>query len=130
MTILPVTRRKFVAALSIAATWPVVTRAEQTRRIGVLMGWDQTDPRVQAGFAGFRQRLAELGWTEGANLHIDLRWTDADVNRAAFLAKELVAPARTQFWLAPRPLHPRYSTRPTISRLSLFMWPTRLAAAS
>jgi putative ABC transport system substrate-binding protein len=54
------------------------------------MGWDQTDPRVQAGFTAFRQRLAELGWSEGSNVHIEVRWTDADVNRTAFLAKELV----------------------------------------
>jgi putative tryptophan/tyrosine transport system substrate-binding protein len=89
-----VRRREFIAGLGGAAAWPLAARAQQpdkTRRIGVLMGYAETDPRVQRVFAAFRQRLAALGWSEGSNLHIDLRWTAGDINRTSSLAKELVA---------------------------------------
>src|SRR6478735_685269 len=84
-------RRAFIAGL--VAAWPVVARAQQerVRRIGALMGWAETDPQSQAFFAAFRQKLATLGWTEGSNLRIDLRWTAREINRTAFLAKELVS---------------------------------------
>jgi putative ABC transport system substrate-binding protein len=65
-------------------------RFERTRRIGVLMGYAETDPEAQARLTAFRQRLASLGWSDGSNLHLDVRWSAGDVTRAASLAKELV----------------------------------------
>jgi putative ABC transport system substrate-binding protein len=87
-------RRAFIAALGGAAAWPVVARAQQsdkTRRIGVLEVMAETDPVEQQSFAAFKQALAALGWNEGSNLHIDLRRSAGDINRASSLAKELVA---------------------------------------
>src|SRR5271165_1833923 len=87
-------RRTFIAALGGVAAWPVLARAQQAdrmRRIGVLMAYAETDPQAQADFAAFRQGLATLGWSEESNLRIDLRWSAGDINRAATLAKELVA---------------------------------------
>jgi putative ABC transport system substrate-binding protein len=61
------------------------------RRIGVLMGYAESDPEAHARLAAFMQRLAALGWTEGRNLRVDLRWTSGEVARLAAFAKELVA---------------------------------------
>ena len=85
-------RRTFIAALGGAAAWPMVVRAQQDRMrlIGVLMGFaDDADSQIR--LAAFRQRLAALGWSEGNNLRIELRWTAGDINLATALAKELVA---------------------------------------
>ena len=62
------------------------------RRIGVLMGYAESDSEAQAHIAAFRQGLQKLGWTEGRNMQIDTRWAapdDADSMRRC--AKELVA---------------------------------------
>jgi putative ABC transport system substrate-binding protein len=70
-------RRDFIVGLGSAAAWPVMARAQQgerVRRIGVLMALDETDPQGKARFSGFTQGLAELGWTNGRNVRIDVRW--------------------------------------------------------
>ena len=87
-------RRAFMLALGGAAAWPLVARAQQgerVRRIGVLMGYAENDPEAQVRLGAFLQRLASLGWTEGRNLRVDLRWTAGEVTRATAFAKELVA---------------------------------------
>jgi putative ABC transport system substrate-binding protein len=38
----------------------------------------------------FTQALAGLGWTEGRNVRIDLRWGGGDINRIRALAQEVV----------------------------------------
>src|SRR5262249_34830892 len=76
-----------------AAAWPLAARAQQqrVRRIGVLTSSDESDPEAQAGMAAFREGLAKLGWTEGRNIAIDIRWSKADAELMARSAKELVA---------------------------------------
>jgi putative tryptophan/tyrosine transport system substrate-binding protein len=72
--------------------WPVVARAQQgdrVRRIGVLMPGDE-NPLTKRGLSAFTQALEDLGWTEGRNVRIDLRWTGDDTNRSRALAQELV----------------------------------------
>src|SRR6516164_8860490 len=84
-------RREFIAGLGSAATWPVVAGAQQgerVRRIGVLMPLDENDPLVKSRVSAFTQALADLGWTEGRNLRIDLRL--GDINRMRTLTQELV----------------------------------------
>jgi putative ABC transport system substrate-binding protein len=86
-------RRAFIAALGGAAAWPVAARAQQgarVRRIGVLMPGDENDSVVKPIFSAFAQALEELGWTDGRNLRIDLRWHGGDDNRIRALARELV----------------------------------------
>jgi hypothetical protein len=64
-----------VAALALLA--PPAAGAQQMgqmRRIGVLMGLAESDPRAQARVAAFREGLRTLGWAEARNLHIDIRW--------------------------------------------------------
>jgi putative ABC transport system substrate-binding protein len=60
------------------------------RRVGVLIGGDESDPERQTNVAAFRNALRDLGWTEGRTLHIDLRWAASDVSRARTYAAELV----------------------------------------
>jgi putative ABC transport system substrate-binding protein len=89
-------RREFITLLGgAAATWPLTPRAQQTervRRIGVLMGWPESDPEAQSERAAFVQDLQKLGWAEGGNLRIDTRWAaPADPESMHRLAKELVA---------------------------------------
>jgi putative ABC transport system substrate-binding protein len=86
-------RREFIAGLGSAVAWPVVTRAQQAdrvRRIGVLMPWDENDPEGKRRYSAFTQALADLAWTHGRNMRIDLRWGGADPNRIRALAQELV----------------------------------------
>ena len=86
-------RRELIAALGSAATWPLAARAQQpdrVRRIGVLMGFAESDPAAQSEVAAFRDALTKLGWTEGSNLRIELRWGAGDADRIRTLAKELV----------------------------------------
>ena len=86
-------RREFIAGLGSAAAWPVVARAQQgerVRRIGVLMMGDENDPGAERRVSAFTQALAGLGWTDGRNVRIDLRWGRADINRMRSLAQELV----------------------------------------
>src|SRR6516225_960502 len=85
-------RREFIAGLG-ATAWPAVARAQQSeriRRIGVLMPWDENDPEAKRRLSAFTQALAGLGWTEGRNVRMDLRWAGADINRIRALAQELV----------------------------------------
>jgi len=88
-------RRKFIASLGGAmASWPFAARAQQTerlRRIGVLMSFAESDPEAQARVAAFRDGLQTLGWAEGRNLTIDIRWAADDAALMQRFAKELVA---------------------------------------
>jgi putative tryptophan/tyrosine transport system substrate-binding protein len=85
-------RREFVAGLG-AAVWPVAARAQQgerVRRIGVLLGWDDNDTLSKAWFSGFTNGISELGWSDGRNFRMDLRWAAGNVGRMRTFAKELV----------------------------------------
>ena len=61
------------------------------RRLGVLMNVARDDPAGIADLAAFRMTLMELGWVEGRNIQIEVRWPGSDIERAEALAKELVA---------------------------------------
>ena len=68
-------RRNFIPLLGGAAAWPVAARAQQgdrVRRIGVLMGGDENDLVAKTYVSAFTQALADLGWTDGRNVRIDL----------------------------------------------------------
>jgi putative ABC transport system substrate-binding protein len=86
-------RREFIAGLGSAAAWPVVAQAQQgdrVRRIGVLMYNEENDPLGKADISAFTQALADLGWTDGRNVRMDVRWGLDDNNRIRALARELV----------------------------------------
>jgi putative ABC transport system substrate-binding protein len=86
-------RRMFIAGLGVAAAWPLAARAQQgdrVRRIGVLMPRDESDPVTKTYVSAFTQVLADLGWTDGRNVRMDLRWGGEDNNRIRAIAQELV----------------------------------------
>jgi putative ABC transport system substrate-binding protein len=88
-------RRDFIAGLGGAAAWPLAARAQQPermRRIGVLIPGDENDPpELKTYVSAFTQTLADLGWTDGRNVRMDLRWAlDSDINRIGAFAQELV----------------------------------------
>jgi putative ABC transport system substrate-binding protein len=87
-------RREFIAGLGSAAACPFVGRAQQgdrMRRVGVLMGFSETDPEAKTYFAGFTRGLSELGWTDGSNLRIDYRLGASNADLRRKFAAELVA---------------------------------------
>ena len=86
-------RREFIMLLGGAAGWPLAASAQQpdrVRLIGVLMAYAQSDPAAQSWLVAFLGALSKLGWTEGSNLRIELRWSADDPDRIRALAKELV----------------------------------------
>jgi putative ABC transport system substrate-binding protein len=90
---LEIKRREFITFLGGAAAWPLAARAQQgdrVRRIGALMGFDENDPVWKPYLSVFIQALADLGWTVGRNMRMDLRWGAGDINRIRALAQELV----------------------------------------
>jgi putative ABC transport system substrate-binding protein len=88
-------RREFIMLLGgAAAAWPLAARAQQAermRRIAVLMNLAADDAEGQARLAAFRQGLQQLGWIEGRNAHLDIRWGAGDAERFRRYAAELVA---------------------------------------
>src|SRR5262245_44635317 len=87
-------RREFITLLGGAAVaWPLAARAQQAehlRRIGLLMG-TADDREGQARVTALRRGLQELGWTDGRNIQIEIRFGGADAARIRAHAAELVA---------------------------------------
>src|SRR5262245_39717431 len=87
-------RREFVTLIGgAAAAWPLAARAQQSermRRIGVLIVLGENDPVAKTIVSTFTPALADLGWTDGRNVRIDLRGAGGDTNRLRALAQELV----------------------------------------
>src|SRR5437016_2196044 len=87
-------RRDFISLLgSTAAAWPLTSLAQQPdqlRLIVVLMPYAQSDGDAHSWLAAFRGALSKLGWTEGSNLRIEVRWSADNPDRMRALANELV----------------------------------------
>src|SRR5262245_36409610 len=88
-------RRKFLASLGgAAAARPVAAWAQQperARRIGVLIGLSASDPESSRRLTAFRQGLQQLGWSDGRNVRVDVRWVTGDADRFRQYAAELIA---------------------------------------
>jgi hypothetical protein len=88
------TRREFITLLSGAAVaWPLVARAQQGDRIwriGYLTGGDENNPLNTSYLSAFTQAFAGLGWTDGRNVRLDLRWGGGDAKQVRALAQESV----------------------------------------
>jgi len=87
-------RREFLGLVGGATVaWPAVARAQQSdrvRRISMLMGGTEGDSQTEAGLVAFKDGLKKLGWNDGQNIKLDLRWARADNERMKAMAKELV----------------------------------------
>ena len=83
-------RREFITLLGGAAAWPLAARAQQPKRIGVLINGTEDDSENSMVVAALRRGLAKLGWSEGRNIHLDIRFA-ANADQFQPLAKEIVA---------------------------------------
>src|SRR5262245_13284923 len=85
-------RREFFTLLGGVSTWPLAARAQsgQQRRVGVLMNGVATDTELQSHVAAFMQELRQLGWLEGQNLRVDIRWPPGDAALAQTYAAQLI----------------------------------------
>src|SRR5262245_11389416 len=88
-------RREFITFLGgAAAAWPLAAREQQIermRRIGMLMSGAIDDSQSPLRIEAFLGGLRRLGWTEGRNLRIDVRWAAGDSQRIRNYAAELIA---------------------------------------
>ena len=112
-------RRGFITLIGGAAAWPLAARAQQIRRIGVLIPlYSQSDREAQATIAAFLDTFQKLGWIDGHNVHIEYRWGGGDAERAKAAAAELVRSAPDVFVVATAPalaeLHRLTSTIPIV----------------
>src|SRR5271169_3497074 len=103
-------RRELITLLGCAAAaWPLAVRAQQTdrvRRIGVLMGYAESDSQGQAQIAAFRDGLQKLGWTEGRNTRIDTRWaTPADTTMSQKSSVPQAAISLSQALMSDKQVH-------------------------
>jgi putative tryptophan/tyrosine transport system substrate-binding protein len=88
-------RREFITLLGGAAAWPLSARAQQhgrIRRVGVLMNLAEDDPDSKLRLMAFQQGLEKLGWSEGRNIHLDVRFAlPTNEQQVQMLVKELLA---------------------------------------
>ena len=85
-------RRDVIALFGAVAARPFAVHAQQAmRRIGVLVAYAEGDPEMQARLAAFRQGLEQLGWSEGRNVSIDIRFAPAGAGQEQARAREVVA---------------------------------------
>ena len=85
-------RREFITLLGGAATWPLAAYAQQPmRRIAVLLAGQETDSENQARLQALLRALQHLGWTDGRNLRVDIRWAGGSAPRTEEIVAEFVA---------------------------------------
>src|SRR6516225_912092 len=86
-------RRDLITLIGGTAPWPVAVRAQQAeriRRLGILMAVAESDADARKGISILQESLQKLGWKDGNNIRIDIRWGNGDPDRIQDLAKELV----------------------------------------
>src|SRR6516225_4221624 len=90
-------RREFILLLGgAAAAWPLAARGQQAdrkRRIGILMTIAANDPEAQARIVVFAQALQALGWTDGRNARIDVRWSTTRSDTLKYAAELAALPS-------------------------------------
>ena len=88
-------RREFVTLVgAVTAGWPLAALAQdtaRTRRIGMLSGISRDDPDAQLRYTAFLEELRQLGWIDGQNIRVDVRWAAGDANLVRKYAAELIA---------------------------------------
>ena len=124
-------RREFITLLGgAAASWPLAAHAQQServRRVGVLMPLAADDPQSLRRLTAFVQGLQQLGWTDGRNVRIDVRWAAGDADRIRRYAAELVALAPDVILAVGSPPSGHCSRRPAPCRSCSCRSPIRSA---
>ena len=84
-------RREFITFVGGAAAWSLAARAQQSmRRVAVIMVNPETDPLGQARLKAFLQGFERLGWTDGRNVRLDIRWANGSSARMQEIVTEIV----------------------------------------
>jgi putative tryptophan/tyrosine transport system substrate-binding protein len=87
-------RREFIVGLGGAAVWPLVAQAQQSGRmrpVAVLISYAESDPLAQIWFRAFVDEMQALGWIDGRNVRLDVRWAGGvAADRLQGIAKELI----------------------------------------
>lgn len=86
-------RRDLLGLIGIAclsSVTPTIAQQRRSKRIGVLMGYNENDREAQERVQAFKQRLRQLGWREGENLAFESRWVAGSTERMDTAADELV----------------------------------------
>lgn len=86
-------RRDFIKLGGLAIIWPDLAMSDETervRRIAMLLAESPAGPDMRARLAGFQEQFRALGWTEGVNIQVELRWFGGNAARAQHFAEELV----------------------------------------
>ena len=83
-------RREFITLAGGAAAWPLAARAQERKRLGVLMSRAATEQPWQSRLTIFMQGMRKLGWIEGQNLETEVRWSEYDRNLIQAYATDLV----------------------------------------
>ena len=127
-------RREFITLLGgAAAAWPLAARAQQAervRRIGVLMALPRTTWKDKPAWRRFVQGLQQLGWTDGRNVRIDIRWGGGNAGDIRKFAAELVALAPDVILASSSAAAPQCCRRPAPFRSCSRLSSTRSAPAS
>jgi putative ABC transport system substrate-binding protein len=92
-------RREFITVFgsAVAATaWPLAVHTQsKPKRVGLLIGFAETDPEAKAWVSAFVQGMRDLGWIDGGNTQFEYHWVSADSDRINRAVTELLAqPAR------------------------------------
>ena len=86
-------RREFIGILGSATVWPLASLAQspdRMRRIGIVMAYAEDDPNGRTQIDAFRDELRTLGWIEGSNITIDVRYAKDDAARIREAAADLI----------------------------------------
>jgi putative ABC transport system substrate-binding protein len=83
-------RREFIAGLTGATAWPFAARAQSVRRVSVLMNSTATNAEYQSYLTAFIEGLRQLGWIDGQNLRVEVRWNGGDAALARIYAAQLI----------------------------------------
>jgi putative ABC transport system substrate-binding protein len=106
-------RRDFITVLGGAVAWPLAARAQQagsTIRVGLL--WPGDAPPVSPRMESFRQGLRALGFVDGQNIAIELRYAQRGPQQLPELAAELIS-LKVDVILAPGDLAPKVAQQAT-----------------
>src|ERR1700682_3734429 len=87
-------RREFITAVGgVAVAWPLGARAQSgpARRVGVLITLETNDPEGESELKALKEAFQKIGWVDGRNLQLEIRWSGGEPSRIQASAKELVA---------------------------------------
>jgi putative tryptophan/tyrosine transport system substrate-binding protein len=87
-------RRDFIKAITVSAAWPLAARGQQReplRRVGILMGTALDTPGGQDRDTAFLEAFEQLGWTNGRNVQIEVRFGGGNEAETRKYADELIA---------------------------------------